>query len=52
MSQDDNSVMIGDIKEQLIAEGGMDQLLLFLTGPAGTSKTTAIKAAERFCYEF
>ena len=30
----------------------MYQLLLFLTGPAGAGKTTAIKAAERFCFEF
>jgi len=52
MSQDDNSVMIDGIKEQLLARGGMDQPLLFLTGPAGAGKTTAIKAAELFCYEF
>ena len=52
MSQDNNSVLIDDNKEQLLAQGGMDQLLLFLTGPAGAGKTTAIKAAEWFCYEF
>ena len=33
-----------DIKQQLIAQGGRDQLLLFLTGPSGAGKTTAIKA--------
>ena len=27
-------------------------MLLFLTGLAGAGKTTAIKAAERFCFEF
>ena len=30
----------------------MDQLLLFLTGPTGAGKTTVIKAAEQFYYEF
>jgi len=30
----------------------MDQLLLSLTGPVGAGKTTATKAAERFCNEF
>ena len=30
----------------------MDKKLLFLTGLAGAGKTTAIKAAERFCFEF
>ena len=38
ISMDDNS--------ELLARGGMDQLLLFLTGPAGAGKTTAIKDAE------
>ena len=27
-------------------------MLLFLTGPAGVGKTTAIKADKRFCFEF
>ena len=52
ISMDDNSELVDDIKQQLIARGGRDQLLLFLTGPAGAGKTTAIKAAERFCFEF
>jgi flagellar biosynthesis GTPase FlhF len=52
ISMDDNSELIDNIKQQLLARGGMDQLLLFLTGPAGAGKTTAIKAAERFCFEF
>ena len=42
--------------EQLIAElkvrGGQDQLLMFLTGPAGAGKSTVIKVARRFCFEF
>ena len=27
-------------------------MLLFLTGPLGAGKTTAIKSTEQFCYEF
>lgn len=41
-----HSDLIDDIKMQLLTRGGMYQLLLFLTGPAGAGKTTAIKAAE------
>ena len=52
ISHDNNCDMIDSIKEQLLTQGGMDQLLLFLTGTAGAGKTTAIKAAERSCYEF
>ena len=51
LSWDDNSDMTDNIKEQLLSQGGMDQLLLFLTGPTGVGKTTAIKAAEGCCYE-
>ena len=51
ISMDDNSEHIdGSIKQQLLAWGGRDQLLLFLTGPAGAGKTTAIKAAEPVSY--
>ena len=52
ISPEDNSEMIDDITEQFLTREGMDQLLLFLTGQAGAGKTTAIKAAEWFCYEF
>jgi len=38
--------------EHLKARGGMEQLLMFLTGPAGAGKSTAVKVAERFCCEF
>ena len=44
--------MIDTLKEQLMACGGIDQMLLFLTGVAGAGKTTAIKAAEQFYHEF
>ncbi len=29
-----------------------DQLLMFVTGPAGTGKSTSIKFAQQFCFEF
>ena len=38
--------------EHLKARGGMDQLIMFLTGPAGAGKSTAVKVAQRFCFEF
>ena len=36
----------------MTALGGREQLVLFLTGPAGAGKTTAVKLAQRFCFEF
>jgi hypothetical protein len=41
-----------DITKKLKARGGRDQLLMFLTRPAGSEKSTAIKIAQQFCYEF
>ena len=41
-----------DVIEKLKARGGRGQLLMFLTGPAGSGKSTAIKVAQQFCYEF
>ncbi len=41
-----------DIIKKLKARGGRDQLLMFLTGPAGSRKSTAMKIAQQFCYEF
>ena len=40
------------VKKLLKSRGGTEQLRLFLTGPAGAGKTTAIKAAETFCFRF
>ena len=40
------------IVNQLKARGAQDQLLMFLTGPAGAGKSTAMMAASRFCFEF
>jgi len=52
VSHDNHSELIDDVKEQLLMHEGMNQLLLFLTSPAGVGKTTVIKAAEQFCYKF
>jgi hypothetical protein len=41
-----------DVIEKLKARGGRDQLLMFLTGPAGLGKSTSMKVAQQFCYEF
>ncbi len=40
------------VTQHLKSLGGKKQLLMFLTGPAGAGKTTAVKTAERFCFEF
>jgi hypothetical protein len=41
-----------DIIKKLKARGGRDQLLMFLTGPAGLGKSSALKIAQQFCHEF
>jgi len=38
--------------EHLKARGGMDQLIMFLTGPAGAGKSTAVQVAQKFCFDF
>lgn len=38
--------------EGLKSLGGKDQLIMFLTGPAGAGKTTSIKLAQTFCEKF
>jgi hypothetical protein len=43
---------VDDVIKKLKASGGHDQLLMFLTGPAGLGKSTAMKVAQQFCYEF
>jgi len=47
-----SSESIEQLVEHLKARGGMEQLLMFLTGPAGAGKSSAVKVAERFCLEF
>ncbi len=34
------------------ARGGQSQLIMFLTGPAGSGKSTAKKVGQQFCYDF
>jgi hypothetical protein len=41
-----------DTIKKLKARGGRDQLLMFLTGLAGSGKSTAMKVAQNFCYEY
>ena len=41
-----------DLTEELHARSGEEQLRMFLTGPAGAGKSTAVKVAQRFCFEF
>ena len=43
---------IEDVIEELEARGGNTQLIMFLSGPAGAGKTTAVLVAEKFCYRF
>ena len=43
---------INNIVRRLEARGGQSQLIMFLTGPAGSGKSTALKVAQQFCYDF
>ena len=43
---------IEELVEELKVRGGHDQLIMFLSGPAGAGKSTANKVAWRFCFEF
>jgi hypothetical protein len=43
---------VNEVIEGLESIGGKQQLILFLTGPAGAGKTTAIKLAQTFCEKF
>ena len=40
------------IVQKLEKMGGKDQLLMFVTGPAGAGKSTALEVAQHFCFEF
>ena len=48
----DTATNIEDIIKRLKARGGQEQMLMFLTGPAGSGKSTAVMVAQHFCYEF
>ncbi len=43
---------IEDTVKMLKARGGREQMLMFLTGPTGSRKSTAVMVAHQFCYEF
>jgi hypothetical protein len=40
------------LEDALKAKGGREKLIMFVTGFAGAGKSTAIKVAQKFCYEF
>ena len=44
--------LVALMETKLMAIGGRHQLIMFLTGPAGAGKTTAVKIAEKFCFQF
>jgi hypothetical protein len=48
----ESSKEIADFVKKMEARGGQEQLLLFLRGPAGSGKSTGMRVAEQFCYEF
>ncbi len=43
---------IQDIVTRLKARGGREHMLMFLTGPAGSGKSSALVVAQQFCYKF
>jgi hypothetical protein len=47
-----STIDANDIIKKSKARGGRDQLLMFLTGPTCSGKSTAMKIAQQFCYEF
>jgi hypothetical protein len=49
--EDNPSAEIVDIVKRLKARGGQEQLLIFLTQPAGSGTSTAMGVVEQFCYE-
>ena len=40
------------ISQKLLDLGAKEQLLMFITGPAGSGKSTALEVAQHFCFEF
>jgi hypothetical protein len=40
------------IVRRLRARGGQNQMIMFLTGPAGSGKSTAVTVAQQFCHDF
>ena len=50
--QDTSSEQTTELVKRLKARGGQEQLILFLPGFAGAGKSTCLKIAQRFCFEF
>ena len=49
-SNEDKCCNVHDVVEHLTTLGTKEQLLMFLTGPAGAGKTTAVKLEQQFCF--
>ena len=49
---DDDDITRNTIIEELRNKGAQDQLLMFLTGPAGCGKSTSVEVAQLFCHQF
>ena len=41
-----------NLVRELKAKGGKDQLIMFITGPAGCGKSTTMEAAQLYCHRF
>lgn len=45
-----------DVRERIVNKlyelGAKEQLIMFMTGPAGAGKSTSIEVAQQFCFEF
>ncbi len=48
----DTVTNIEDIIKRLKARGEQEQMLMFLTGPAGSGKSTAVMVAQHFAMNF
>ena len=46
------TLKINGIVRRLEARERQNQLVMFLTGPAGSRKSTDVKVAHQFCYDF
>jgi hypothetical protein len=46
------TLKINSTVHRLEANGGQSQLILFLTGPACSGKSTVVKVTQQFCYDF
>ena len=46
------SVKRKEIKDLLRRHGGMDQLIMLLTGPGGSGESTGVELAQKYCHAF